>query len=768
MGFYASFLFARLLSLVLLFQTTPVFASRKPYVVYLGEHSHGFEASSVDYGRVTDSHRSFLGSHLGSTLKAEIALIYSYTKYIDGFAASLEEEEADAIRQHPDVISVFASKTRRLHTTRTWGFMDLERDGRVPAESIWSNARFGEDAIIANLDTGVWPESESFRDEGMGPVPRKWKGICESDATGPHCNRKLIGMRAYSKGFEAKNGALNASERVPRDREGHGSHTLSTAGGAAVAGASIFGGYAKGTARGGSPAARVASYKVCWSSPKETGCNDADILAAFDRAIHDGVDVISVSLGGLPADYFQDGIAIGSFHAVKHGIVVVCSAGNDGPTPGTATNLAPWIITVGASTLDRSFTSLVDLGNHKQLQGQSLANVRMQKGFYPLINSVDAKLHSSNVTAAQLCFKGALDAKKVKGKVVACLRGVNPRMDKGIEVYLAGGLGMILANDEANGDSLNADPHFLPAAHITYSDGLALYAYINSTKSPVAHIGPIETAFGSKPAPLMAAFSSQGPNTITPEILKPDVTAPGVGVLAAYSRAVGPTGNPLDKRRVSFNILSGTSMACPHVSGVVGLLKTLHPHWTPAAIRSAIMTTAKSRDNAMEPIRNSSLSKATPFSYGAGHIRPNRAQDPGLVYDLSTGDYLTFLCSLGYNSSQVAAFSKGYKCPLKSSTVLDLNYPSVTVPNLVKPITITRTLKNVGSPGTYKVRVHRPRGVSASVEPERLTFEKVGEVKSYKVTLARKYEKIIRGDYVYGKITWSDGVHYVSSPVVVS
>ncbi|XP_068642047.1 subtilisin-like protease SBT5.3 [Aristolochia californica] len=765
MGASYSFLFVCLLSLVL-FQM-PVFALKKPYVVYFGGHSHGVEASSVDYERVVESHDSFLGSYLGSTLKAQEAIIYSYTKYINGFAASLEEEEVNDIRQNPEVISVFPSKTRRLHTTRTWAFMNLERDGKTPAKSIWSNARFGEDTIIANLDSGVWPESESFKDDRMGPIPSRWKGICENDATGAHCNRKLIGIRAYSKGFEANERPLNASERVPRDTDGHGSHTLSTAGGAFVANASIFS-FANGTAKGGSPRARVASYKVCWAEAPsgKVSCDDADILAAFDQAIHDGVDVISVSLGGDPADYFQDGIAIGSFHAVQHGIVVVCSAGNDGPNPGSVTNIAPWIITVGASTLDRSFHSVVKLGNGKHLQGQSVFSGNLHQKYYPLINSIDAKLDSANVTAAQLCFIGALDPKKVKGKVVACLRGLNARTDKGLAVHLAGAAGMILANDETSGNDLIADAHFLPSAHITYTDGLALYAYINSTKSPVAYIAPLGPSFGLKPSPFMAVFSSQGPNTVTPEILKPDVTAPGVAILAAYSEAVGPTENPLDNRRVAFNILSGTSMSCPHVSGVVGLLKSLHPDWSPSAIRSAIMTTARSRDNAMEPIRNSTLLKATPFSYGAGHIRPNRAQDPGLVYDLSTNDYLKFLCNIGYNSSQMAAFYKGYQCPQRSSN-LDLNYPSITVPNLDKSTTVTRTLKNVGSPGKYKVRLKHPEGVSVSVKPESLTFEKIGEEKSYKITLAPKHERM-GGDYVYGRIIWSDGVHYVRSPIVVS
>lgn len=170
------------------------------------------------------------------------------------------------------------------------------------------------------------------------------------------------------KGFVANHGPVNSSFETAVDVDGHGSHTLSTAGGNFVPNASIFG-VGKGTAKGGSPRARVASYKVCWPGTDRTGgCFDADIMAAFDRAIHDGVDVLSLSLGGDPSPYFQDGISIGSFHAVKKGIVVVCSAGNDGPTPGTVSNVSPWIITVGASTLDREFRAFVELRNGLQFK----------------------------------------------------------------------------------------------------------------------------------------------------------------------------------------------------------------------------------------------------------------------------------------------------------------------------------------------------------------------------------------------------------------
>ncbi|MQM16158.1 hypothetical protein Taro_049113 [Colocasia esculenta] len=760
------------------------------YVVYMGSHAHSHSreaASLIQTDKVTDSHHEFLGSFLGSKEKAQNAIFYSYTRFINGFAANLEEEEAMAISMAPEVMAVFPNRGRNLHTTRSWSFLGLEKDGRVPADSLWAKARFGEDTIIGNLDTGVWPESASFDDKGMGPVPARWKGTCEGGALSQHvvsCNsewapvhgageallrrsRKLIGARYFNKGYAAFAGSHNATLNTPRDTDGHGSHTLSTAGGRAVPGASVFG-FGNGTASGGSPAARVAAYRVCWPPINGSECFDADILAAFDGAIHDGVDVLSVSLGGDAAAYFTDGLSIGSFHAVKNGITVVCSAGNSGPTQGSVSNVAPWMITVAASTMDREFPSYAVLGNGKRLKGQSLSPSRLRVNrFYTLISSADAGAANDTLHKARLCYLGSLDPKKVKGKIVACQRGINARVEKGEAVLQAGGVGMILANSATDANEIIADAHVLPATHLAHSDGLAVFAYINSTKSPVAKITAPRTVVGTKPAPFMSAFSSQGPNTINPEILKPDITAPGVSVLAAFTEANGPTGQPFDKRRVRFNSQSGTSMSCPHISGIAGLLKTLHPDWSPAAIKSAIMTTARIRDNVGSAMENSSFLKATPFSYGAGHVRPNQAMDPGLVYDMTPMDYLNFLCALGYNSTQVANFSMTpYNCPRKPPKILNLNYPSISIPDLSRRVTVTRTVKNVGSPGTYTVRVKQPAGITVSVKPASLEFSKKGEEKTFRVTVEARPTAVV-GKYSFGMLTWSDGVHNVRTPLVV-
>ncbi|XP_004296128.1 PREDICTED: subtilisin-like protease-like [Fragaria vesca subsp. vesca] len=712
------------------------------YIVYLGRHCHGLNPTSLELQAATNSHYDLLGSVLGSNERAQEAMFYSYTGQINGFAAVLDEEEASQIAKNPNVVSVLPNRKVELHTTHSWEFMELEDKAGVPRPgSLWKKAKFGENIIIGNLDTGVWPESESFNDEGFGPIPSKWRGACLFDTKDKvRCNRKLIGARYFNKGYLA-NVKLNKDTIPPsllvspRDQEGHGSHTLSTAGGSFVPGANAFGN-GNGTAKGGSPKARVAAYKVCWPSVDgytEGGCFAADIFAAFDAAISDGVDVLSLSLGGNAVEFSQDEISIGAFHADKHGIVVVCSAGNSGPTPGTVTNVAPWMLTVGASTLDREFTSFLTFGRGKHLKGTSLSSTGLpSKKYFPLISGANANAATARPEDSLLCLNGTLNPKKVKGKILVCLRGGDiSRTEKGVMAALAGAVGMVLVNDEESGNDITADPHVLPATHLTYTDGKRVFEYLNSTKTPLARITRVKTVHGTKPAPVMAAFSSRGPSPIEPSILKPDITAPGVDIIAAFTGATSPT-DPSNKPRPRYITESGTSMSCPHVSGIVGLLKTLYPTWSPAAIRSAIITTARRWDNVGESILDSTKEPATPFAYGAGHVNPNRAADPGLVYDLTTNDYLNFL------------------------------FPDLQD----KPITIYRRVKNVGTPGTYVAQVQAPAGVSVSVQPSKLEFKSVGEEKEFKVTL-KANSKVRNQDYVFGELKWSDGKHYVTSPIAV-
>ncbi|XP_058772823.1 subtilisin-like protease SBT5.4 [Vicia villosa] len=748
-----------------------VWAEKKCYIVYLGSHHHDEGVTEADFDRVTDTHHEFLQSYLGSYEKAKESMIYSYTRNINGFAAILDEKEAFDIAEHPNVVSVLLNRRRKLHTTHSWEFMSMEHNGVAPTGSILRKARYGEDTIIGNLDSGVWPEDPSFGDDGIGPIPSRWKGTCQGDnlSIGFHCNRKLIGAMYFNKGFLADAGPNAKYNKTlmntVRDYHGHGSHTLSIAGGNFVSGANVFG-FGNGTAKGGSPKARVAAYKVCWPQTIGHACYDADIVAAFDMAINDGVDVLSISIGNKdPQQYFKDGLSIAAFHAVKKGITVVCSGGNSGPNPGSVTNIAPWILTVAASTLDREFYNSVSLLDGQSFKGGSFSSTLPETKFYPLISAADAKLDQASVENASICSNGTIDPKKVRGKILVCVGGIFAGIEESLVALQAGAVGMILCNDEFGGsDIANDDVHFLPTSQITYEDGISVFSYLNSTNNPQGYIHPPITKLNKQPAPTMADFSSRGPNRITPEILKPDITAPGVDIIAAYSQGISPTPRlAFDKRRVPFITKSGTSMSCPHVAGIAGLLKTLHPDWSPSAIKSAIMTTARTRDNTARPIHDHINAKATPFSYGSGHIRPNRAMDPGLVYDLSTNDYLNFLCYLGYNQTLINKFSDThYRC--EDINIMDFNLPTITIPKLNGSVTLSRKVKNVGPAGTYTAKARATAGVSISVNPKKLEFYKIGEEKSFQLTL-----EVTRAGLatVFGGLTWSDGKHYVRSPIVV-
>ncbi|PWA58471.1 subtilase family protein [Artemisia annua] len=735
--------------------------NKKTYIIHMSKHH-----MPTSYSDHTQWYDTSLKSVSDSA-----EMIYTYHNVIHGFSTRLTDQEAQQLESLPGILSVLPELRYELHTTRTPEFLGLEQNGNLFPQSDKEG-----DVIIGVLDTGVWPESKSFDDTGMGPVPSAWNGACETGTnfTASACNKKLIGARFFAKGYEATLGPIDESKenRSPRDDDGHGTHTSTTTGGSVVAGANLFG-YATGSARGMAPRARVAVYKVCWVG----GCFSSDILSAMDKAVSDNVNVLSLSLGGGTADYYRDSVAIGAYAAMEKGIFVSCSAGNAGPTSFSLSNVSPWITTVGAGTLDRDFPAYVNLGNGKNYSGVSLyRGPTLPDKMLPIVYAGNA----SNSTSGALCMPGTLIPEKVKGKLVLCDRGVNARVQKGSVVKEAGGAGMVLTNTAANGEELVADAHLLPATTVGQKAGDEIRKYVISDPNPTATIDFEGTKLGIQPSPVVASFSSRGPNTITPEILKPDVLAPGVNILAGWTGAVGPTGLADDTRRVGFNIISGTSMSCPHVSGLAALLKAAHPEWSPAAIKSALMTTSYTSYKNGKVLQDLATGNpSTPFDHGAGHVDPVSAVNPGLIYDITADDYFDFLCALNYTASQIQLVTKrNTTCdPKKTYSLGNLNYPSfaVVVPSdstgksggttVVKH---TRTLTNVGSASsTYKVSTFSDsKTVQISVVPNTLTFSQVNEKKTYTVTFA--VGSMPMNSNVFGRIEWSDGKFMVGSSVAVS
>ncbi|KAE9585522.1 hypothetical protein Lal_00017850 [Lupinus albus] len=752
--------------LILTTITTTIHAqSLHTYIIQL--HPHGITSSM--FTSKLNWHLSFIQQSISSDDHPSSRLLYSYRSAMDGFAAQLTDSELQYLQKLPDVISIRPDRQVQIHTTYSYKFLGLNS----PRENGWYQSGFGRGTIIGVLDTGVWPESPSFNDHGMPPIPRKWKGICQSGQAfnSSNCNRKLIGARYFTKGHLAVSPSRIPEYLSPRDSSGHGTHTSSTAGGVPVPMASVLG-YAEGVATGMAPGAHIAVYKVCWFN----GCYNSDIMAAMDVAIRDGVDILSLSLGGFPVPLFDDSIAIGSFRAMEHGISVICAAGNNGPTAMSVANEAPWINTVGASTLDRKFPAIVHMGNGQILYGESM---------YPMnkLLSIGKELElvylTGGDTESQFCLSGSLPRDKVKGKMVVCDRGVNGRAEKGQVVKEAGGAAMILANTVINLEEDSVDVHILPATLVGFDESITLKAYINSTMRPLARIEFGGTVIGKSRAPAVAIFSARGPSFTNPSILKPDVIAPGVNIVAAWPQNLGPTGLAEDTRRVNFSVMSGTSMSCPHVSGISALIHSAHPRWTPAAIKSAIMTTAEVSDHKGRPILDEDK-PAGPFALGAGHVNPQRALNPGLIYDIRPNDYINHLCSIGYTRSEIFSIThRNVSCNdiMKMNRGFSLNYPSISVmfKHGMRRGMFRRRVTNVGSPNSiYSVEVVAPEGVKVIVKPKRLVFKQINQSLSYKVWFISRKNAGKGADmmtFAEGSLTWvhsQNGSYRVRSPIAVT
>ncbi|MCD7466893.1 hypothetical protein HAX54_003972 [Datura stramonium] len=493
------------------------------------------------------------------------------------------------------------------------------------------------------------------------------------------------------------------------------------------------------------------------------GCADSDVLAAMDAAIDDGVDILSLSLGRFTSPFHDDPIALGAYSATERGILVSCSAGNSGPFNSSVSNEAPWILTVGASTLDRKIKATVQLGNKQEIEGESAFHPKdLNSTFFPLY---EPGKNEKEFTEGTYCQDG-LEYTSNGGKIVLCqVGGGITRVGKGQVVKDSGGVGMIIINQEEDGFTTSADAHVLPALDVTYADGMKILAYMNSTKKPVARITFQGTIIGDKNAPVVAGFSSRGPSTASPGILKPDIIGPGVNILAAWPNSMENNTNT----KSTFNIISGTSMSCPHLSGVAALLKSAHPTWSPAAIKSAIMTTADIVNLANNPILDERLLPANIFATGAGHVNPSRANDPGLVYDIPFKSYLLYLCGLNYTSRQMGnLLQRKVNCSeVKSIPEAQLNYPSFSITLGENSQTYTRTVTNVGeAKSSYNVEIVSPQGVSVTVNPSTLKFSKLNQKMTYQVTFS-KTTNSSNSDIVQGFLKWTSNRHSVRSPIAV-
>jgi len=679
--------------------------------------------------------------------------LYDYVIAFNGFAATLTEAQAEAAKASKDVVAVTPDSSDLLDTFTTPNFLGLTGSTGF----YQGTGAVGEDVVIGVLDSGFNPENPAYSDRtGINPNGKSgkldyqqipgWNGKCTPGEAfnASMCNQKVIGAQYFIAGALASGGVPDFEFISPRDFDGHGTHTSTTAGGnfatptdgdANAAGLTAINGIA--------PRARLSIYKVCWELPdlSNASCSSADRVAAVDQAIADGVDVLNHSIGATQTN-FLDPVQIAFFNAAASGVFVAASAGNSGPGAGTVASPGPWLTTVAASTHNRAGTASVTLGNAVSYTGSSFNTT--STGSKPFIDSETAGLPGANPTAVRLCFHASdnggvavLDPAKVTGKIVLCDRGTNARINKSLAVKDAGGVGMVLVNTSPIGT--NADLHFVPTVHLESTDRAAVKAYAaTSGATATINAGTINFAF---PAPVIAGFSSRGPSPAAGgDILKPDVSAPGVDVLAGVT--------PVNNAGRNFDLLSGTSMSSPHVAGAAALLKDLHPGWSPMMIKSALMTTGYDL-----------LSGGNVFHQGAGHIDPTKAANPGLVFDSNFADWIAFICGTGQLTGSLCT-------TFGTIDPSNLNQASIAIGDLAGSQTVNRTAKSVGSQSeTYTFSYTGLAGLTVTPSAASFTIAP-GASQPWTVTFTRTTATL--GTYATGFITWTGNQgHVVRMPVAI-
>ncbi|HEY8567676.1 S8 family serine peptidase [Microbulbifer sp.] len=745
----------------------------KPLIAYEGG-IQGYAATKPQASRKLDFSSSAIKGykqHLAERRQQALETIpgarkvHDYQVAFNGFAAQMTAKQAELLRNHKDVLGVWEDRLLKPQTNSTYSYLGLSG---TPGP--WLLGATGEDVVVGIIDSGIHPEHPSLEDTRTpkrghighpilyGPAPEHFTGTgCDfgnSDFNAADmpfaCNNKLLKAQAFSAGFLSVNALADYEFLSARDADGHGTHTATTAAGNFGVEGMMYGN-ATGTLSGVAPRARVAVYKVCWDAPNpdNSGCFSSDSMAAIDQAVADGVDVINFSIGGSGTNFNgPDDIAF--LFAANAGVFVAVSAGNSGPGNGTigTPSGVPWVTSVGAAEDNQSFGTGLELS----VPGELAGIFEGLQGSGP-VGLADAGAISADIVNAEPLHgcNPFSNAEAMNGKIALVVRGTCSFSIKYNEAAAAGARAIVVYNDGLTPDrmdpiTMSAPGTTIPGIMIRHPDGVALAAVAEKagTLSP-----EIQVSRDNR----IAGFSSRGANGGAPDIIKPDITAPGVSIVAGIS--------PVGSGEI-FGALSGTSMASPHIAGVFALLKQAHPDWTAAMARSALMTSA--RQNMKKSFGEIA---ADPFDIGAGMVQPANAFFPGLVYDAGLLDYFAFLCGAQNQPQMLSAADCSYlEANGFSADSSDLNLPSIGIAELVGKQTVTRRVTSV-DPGTqwYWAEVDAPVGVTVEVSPRILRL-KQGETATVEITFSATSEAV-QGQWTFGELRWSQGLRKVRSPIAV-
>ena len=758
---------------------------------------HHLETNSSAVRRYTDR----LVARHDATLKgigAQHAKLYSYRYALNGFSARLTPAQAQKLKTKKGVLNVWEDRKQQVKTNDSPGFLGLTATNG----GLWKEQKLsGEGVVIGVIDSGIAPGHISFKDTIPANRPRAcrsawadssllgrwlckrfksradqlvftppagWQGQCEAGEgfSASDCNNKLIGARYYIDGFLDQY-ALNDHEFIsPKDADGHGTHIASVAAGNRVS--ATLGGEFVDKISGMAPRARIAVYKACWLEPGAAHgtCSTADLTQAIEDAVADGVDIINYSAGSDDDIVDADDLAL--LAASNAGVLVVAAAGNEGPAPETVVSpaAAPWVLAVGASSRrGERFYDAVRVNSPASVKKDYAA---VEAAFTPLLKDkgpltldlvlVDDGFYGFFDTTVGTTFDACetiRNTAELGGKIALVQRGGCNFDVKVRNAQDAGAKAVLIFSDQGETIIMTGSRTgiTIPALMIGHDDGELLRARLNAGDTVGLTLQKGLFLRVADPGNRMEAFSARGPNYWQPDVLKPDLTAPGVEILGAQTR---DGANNL--RGETFQYLSGTSMAVPHVAGIAALLKEAHPDWSPAALRSALLTTAR-----QDVLNQDGETAADPFDFGAGHVVPNAAIAPGLVYDAGANDYDAFLCGRDEprDSSVDCAQLEADGYAIDGS---NLNLPTIATDDLVSEQVIRRRVTNVGEAAQFVASLEMPSTINAEVSPSLLSLA-TGESADFEIRLSTQYTTF--DAWQFGALTWTSGATTVRSPLAI-